>query len=277
MIDIGDKDLVLESANLDHLVGDEGAGCALRQCGRYHHEVGASLRQPTDIFRKLHVVADQHAKLQAAEGDEYRRRRLGAEPLALIVAVEMGFAVDRVGADAIGEERAVVGKVAVLLREAGCNGKAVVAGDGCEPLGDFALGRRSEDRELLPCSVPRDSKLGCDQKLGAVVGSFSCRPCNASEIGLDFTSGRVHLQGCDLHLISFGAAGCHHCCLVYSVNVRRKCARSIFVCAELYASKDHQCDCHAVWDRRRVTAGVLFCITVNDAFQGASLEIVDAV
>ena len=88
--------LVLEGAHRHDLLGDEGgvlgvSGCAVGTST----SVGAGERQAPHRFRELHVVADQQADLQPAELDDRRRRVAGREQRALVVAVELAFAVDR--------------------------------------------------------------------------------------------------------------------------------------------------------------------------------------
>ena len=90
-INVGQEELVFIGAggNDDLRYHIEG----LHQRCRHDDHVRATQRQSTDIFGKLHVVADQHCDLQSAEIKDRRLLVAGRKLLPVDIAEEMRLAV----------------------------------------------------------------------------------------------------------------------------------------------------------------------------------------
>ena len=155
-------------------------------------------RQPAHVFREFHVVADQHADLQAADARRCRPSRRRPRTAAFRSRRRGRLAVDP-RAGAVDEDRAVVDRVARPARQNRHDGDAVGRGAGSQG-GDLrdrrpARRARGSPRRRRSRSAPAPARSAAPRRRL----SPRARRVDQREVGRDIAGLGLHLQGGEAH------------------------------------------------------------------------------
>src|SRR5690606_21097974 len=202
IVHVGDEHLVLEGAHRDHLARHAFGVVGSRKAGRGRDQLGARPRQPAHIRRELGVVANQDADPQPAVLDDAGRRLGGFEQAALVIAVEMRFAVDNRCLLAVNEDRAVVAATFRSLGKAGDDGDTRVERDLGEAGHHFPAWRLRKMAHRVARTVAWQGKLRRDEQFGALFRGLVRSLLNQHEIGSLIAGARPHLHCRNPHHLS---------------------------------------------------------------------------